>query len=333
MMRPVIHPAMHPVTSPATRARALSRSGRRERGLTLVEMMVALTVGLGVALTAARLLLLANGAWAAQMEDAALDDGGRFALALVAQAVRQAGHVDLAQLDAPATPDAPPARLAGLDARSLGKAAPGIEAPLPDAANGSDVLAVRFPGAGPAPDGDGSVASCAGFAMPQGEEGWSIFYVARNADGEAELRCKYRGAANWSADAIVTGVDGFQVLYGLDTDTPRDGVPNRYVNAAAIDALDAGLNLGADQQALRRQTHWKRVASVRVSLLLHGARPTRADASAAGAAFDLFGAGYADAVGDADPGTSLQVAAFPAALRRRERRLFTTTVALPAPAL
>lgn len=323
---------MRPVTRPVIRVQPGRRP--RERGLTLVEMMIALTIGLGVALIAARLLLLANGAWAAQMEDAALDDGGRFALALVAQAVRQAGHVDLAQLDAAAMADAPPARLAGLDARSLAKSSPGIEAPLPDAANGSDVLAVRYPGAGAAPNGDGSVTGCAGFATPQGEEGWSIFYVARNADGEAELRCKYRGDANWSADAVVTGVDAFQVLYGIDTDTPRDGVPNRYVNAAAIDALDAALGLGADQQALRRRTHWKRVASVRVSLLLHGARPTRAaDGAGAGAAFDLFGAGYAAAVGEADPGTSLRAADFPALLRRRERRLFTTTVAVPSPAL
>jgi type IV pilus assembly protein PilW len=307
------------------------RTPRRERGLTLAEMLVALTVGLAVVLGAGRLLAMASAAYAAQMEAAAVDDGGRYALDLIGRALRQAAWVDPAALAAGfgADPGTLPARLAGLDAHSLNKTTSAIDGPLPDAVNGSDVLALRYPGAGPAPDGDGSVLSCAGFAHAAGEEGWSIFYVARNAEGEAELRCKYRGASSWGADALVTGVDGFQVLYGVDTDTPRDFVANRYLNAAAIAALDAALGLGADAQALNRQTHWKRVVSVRVGLLLHGARPTRTDTQHLG--HDLLGAAYAaSGAATSDPGSSLQEAGMPAALRARERRLFTATVALPS---
>jgi type IV pilus assembly protein PilW len=223
-----------------------------------------------------------------------------------------------------------PARLAGLDARSLGATTPDIAAPLAGVANGSDVLAVRFPGAGAAPAGDGSVVDCAGFAVAAGEEGWSIFYVARSAGGEAELRCKYRGAANWSADAVVAGVDSFQVLYGLDTDTPRDGVANRYVNADAIRTLDAPL-AALPPQERNRQTHWKRVVSVRIGLLLHGARPARRDG--ASRTYQLFGATHAANAADGDVGTVLRESALPDALRRRERRLFSMTVALPAGAM
>jgi type IV pilus assembly protein PilW len=303
------------------------RSCTHERGLTLAEMLVALTVSLAVVLGAGRLLGLAGEAYAAQTEAAAIDDGGRYALELIARAVRQAAWIDPAQ--AGGDPAALPAHLAGLDARSLAKTTFGIDAPQPDAANGSDVLAVRFPGAGAAPDGDGSVLDCAGFAHPQGEEGWSIFYVARNADGEAELRCKYRGTSNWGADALVSGVDGFQVLYGVDTDEPRDYAANRYLNAAAIAGLDAALGLGADVEALHRQTHWKRVVSVRIGLLLHGARPTRREGGAL--AYALLGPAYASSgTVDADPGSSLHEADMPAALRARERRLFTATVAVPA---
>lgn len=312
--------------------RRLSHAGRLrscERGLTLVEMLVALTVGLAVVLGAGRLLALASEAYAAQMEAAAVDDGGRYALDLIGRAVRQAAWVDPAQ--AGANPGVLPARLAGLDARSLARNTPGIDAPLPDAANGSDVLALRFPGAGGAPDGDGSVLSCAGFAHAEGEEGWSIFYVARNGAGDAELRCKYRGTSSWSADALVGGVDGFQVLYGVDTDNPRDFVANRYLNAAAIAAMDTALGLGADVQALHRQTYWKRVVSVRIGLLLHGARPTRREGGAL--VYDLLGPSYAAAGGiDADTGSSLHESGMPPALRMRERRLFTATVALPAAA-
>jgi type IV pilus assembly protein PilW len=305
----------------------VKRSCTRERGLTLAEMLVALTVSLAVVLGAGRLLGLASEAYAAQTEAAAIDDGGRYALELIARAVRQAAWIDPAQ--AGGDPTVLPAHLAGLDARSLAKTSPGIDASQPDAANGSDVLAVRFPGAGAAPDGDGSVLDCAGFAHPEGEEGWSIFYVARNADGVAELRCKYRGTSNWGADALVSGVDGFQVLYGVDTDEPRDYAANRYLNAAAIAGLDAALGLGADVEALNRQTHWKRVVSVRIGLLLHGARPTRREGGALG--YALLGPAYASSGAvDADPGSVLYEADMPAALRARERRLFTATVAVPA---
>lgn len=314
-MKPALRPALHP----------------HQGGLTLPEMMVALTIGLVVLLAAARLLGLANGAYAAQAENAAMIDSGRYALEVVAHAVRQAAHADPLQLDLSAPVDVLPARLEGLDARSLGAATPGIAMPLADVANGSDILAVRFPGAGAAPAGDGSVLDCAGFAAAAGEEGWSIFYVAKNAAGEAELRCKYRGAGNWSADAVVGGVDSFQVLYGLDTDSPRDGVANRYVNADAIRALDAPLAALSPEER-NRQTHWKRVVSVRIGLLLHGARPTRHGAGHG--EFQLFGPAYAaDAAAAGDAGTVLHEDALPDALRRREHRLFSMTVALPAGAL
>jgi type IV pilus assembly protein PilW len=296
-------------------------------GLTLPEMMVALTIGLAVVLAAGRLLGLASSAYTAQTESAAMDDAGRYALELLGRTVRQAAHADLLQLDLSAPVDVLPARLAGLDARSLGSTTPGIDVPLAAVANGSDVLAVRFPGAGAGPDGDGSVVNCAGFTVAAGEEGWSIFYVAKNGSGEAELRCKYLGASSWSADAVVTGVDSFQVLYGLDTDTPRDGVANSYVNADAIRTLDTPL-AGLTPQERNRQTHWKRVVSVRIGLLLHGARPTRTDA--AKEEFKLFGAAHAAAAADGDAGTLVREASMPDALRRRERRLFSMTVALPA---
>jgi type IV pilus assembly protein PilW len=282
--------------------------------------MVALAIGLGIVLMAGRLLVHANGAYAAQAESAGVEDGGRFAVDLIGRAVRLAGAIDPDSVGDPAA-DGAPARLAGLDARSLSHATAGIDDPLPAAVNGSDVLAVRFPG-------DSGAVDCAGFPVAAGEEGWSIFYVARNGEGEAELRCKYRGAAHWSADAVVSGVDGFQVLYGVDTDDPPDGAANRYMNATAVDALDAGF-VGLSPADFNRRTHWKRIVGVRVGLLLHGNRATRSEPG--GARYDLLGAGYAAVAGTEDPGSSLDEAGMTPDLRRRERRLFTFTVALPAP--
>jgi type IV pilus assembly protein PilW len=296
----------------------------REAGMTLAELLVALALGLGVLLAGGVLMIGANRAYVAHEDAAGIDDGGRYALALIGRAVRQGAWVDWEHQGAAGPGVNVPAPLAGLDSRSLVKTSVGIDDAVLTAVNGSDVLAVRYAGAGPAPGGDGSVIDCAGFAVHEAKEGWSIFYVARNSDGVAELRCKYRGAANWSADAVVSGVDGFQVLYGLDSDTPPDGVPNRYVDASALAALDATLP-AAD---LTEKTSWKRVASVQVALLLHGERPSAAVQQPDG--YALFGPAYSLAQGASDPGVQLAAADLHAAGPAPSRRLFTAVFAVGA---
>jgi len=297
---------------------------RRQRGMTIPELLIALTIGALVTLFAGSLLGIANASYAAQLDAAAVDDGGRYALDLIARAVRQAGLRDWDAFDPAAGIDPlAPARIAGLDARSIARTGSGIDAALPDAVNGSDVLALRYHGAGPAPDGDGSAVNCAGFPVHALEDGWSIFYVAKNAQGEAELRCKYRGTSAWGADAVVAGVDTFQVLYAVDTDTPADGVANVYLNAAGVTALDAAYAPGP---ILQQHTHWKRVLAVRVALVLHGARPSYPPRETQ--VYDLFGLPYSDARRSDDAGTRLPEDDLAPALRLRERRQFATTVRL-----
>jgi type IV pilus assembly protein PilW len=296
----------------------------RQAGMTLAELLVALALGLGVLLAGAVLMSGANKAYVAHEDAAGIDDGGRYALALIGRAVRQGAFVDWEGHGGTGPDTDAPAPLAGLDGRTLARTTAAIEDPLANAVNGSDVLAVRYPGAGAAPDGDGSVIDCAGFPVHAAKEGWSIFYVARNADGLAELRCKYRGAANWSADAVVAGVDGFQVLYGLDSDTPPDGIPNRYVNAGAIAALDAALAPAERNE----KTWWKRVASVQVALLLHGERPSAAPLQPDG--YALFGPAYSAAHGASDQGVQLAQAGLRGQGPARSRRLFTAVFALGA---
>lgn len=309
----------------------MSRGPVRQRGATMAELLVSMAVGLVVLLAAGALLVSSSRSYAAQAEAAALDDGGRFALELIARALRQPAHRDWERVDLAAGLEgtAPPG-LAGFDDKTLGKASDGISDPLNGSVNGSDVLAVRFEGAGPAPNGDGSVTDCAGFPAHENAAGWSIFYVSRNGQGEAELRCKYRGADGWSADAVVSGVDGFQVLYGVDTDATADGVANRYVNASAVDALDAGLVLQGESDSEReqdrlRRTHWKRIVSVKVALLLHAAQPRQERAGRT--SYRLFGSAY-DAAAPGDRGTLLNEAALATDGRARERRLVVATVAL-----
>jgi type IV pilus assembly protein PilW len=309
----------------------LRRAVRRpcQGGATLPEMMIALALGMLLSLLATALLVTANAAYLAQYEAAGVDDGGRFALEIVTRAVRQAAFVNWEGGQA-GTADGP-ANVAGLDDRTLVRTSDGIDDPRTGAVNGSDVLALRFGGSGPASGGDGSVTSCAGFGVGEADDGWSIFYVARNADGEAELRCKYRGATGWGADAIVSGVDSFQVLYGLDTDEPPDGVANQYLNASMLNQLDAALVLTASDaparaRELQRRSHWKRVTSIRVALLTHGTKAVPGNWQPQW--YDLFGSAYGDAFGGLDPGTRLRLDQLPATLRPRPRKLFSQTILL-----
>jgi type IV pilus assembly protein PilW len=298
----------------------------------MAELLVAITLGLFVALAAGSLFGSGSAAYFAQAQSVEAEEGGRYAVDMIGRALRQAAWVDWEHADFGAVVgNDEPAPLGGLDARSVPKASQGIQDAVASQVNGSDVLAVRFHGAGAAPKGDGSVLDCAGFPVHENEEGWSIFYVARSAEGEPELRCKYRGTGGWGADAVIGGVDSFQVLYGIDTDEPADGVPNRYVNATAVNALDAALVLNGASAAerdadLRRRTYWKRVASVQYALLLRGARGGAAGSE--GAIYDLFGAAYGQNYGAADPGTRLREDALAAGALPRERHVYSATVAL-----
>ncbi|MGK5027751.1 PilW family protein [Janthinobacterium sp. RB2R34] len=315
---------------------------QHQAGMTLVELLVALGLGAMLMLASSTVLLSSSRSYLDQVESARLADNGRYAFDAIARALRQTAWVNWDASAAPSTHAAhDSANIAGLDAHGLGKNTDGISAPLAGSINGSDVLALRFYGTGEGAGGDGSVLNCAGFgigsASNEAQRGWSIFYVAQDdggvGDGEAELRCKYRsaGGSGWGADALIRGVDSFQVLYGLDTDTPPDGVANQYVNATTLDARDAALVLvGADQaereRDFHRRTHWKRVASVRVALLLHGSG--NLDAQPGPAQFDLFGPAYADAHGAQDPGVRIVPASLPPTRRGRLRHLVQATIVL-----
>lgn len=305
-----------------------------QAGLTLVELMISITLGFFVVLAAAALLLSTKAGYVTQDEGVHVQDTGRYAIETITRAVRQAAFENWDSAQAPVVTTAGmSANIAGFDARRV-NSGDGIASPTTSGViNGSDVLAVRFFGAGPAPKGDGTIVNCAGLAIPavtspataEKARGWSIFYVSQAGTGEQDLYCKYLGqekkdgSRNWEVTAIASGVDSFQVLYGVDTD--NDGLPNQFLNASAIDKLDK--DSGSDSNSL---TNWKKVVVVKLALLLRGSQNARSDTPTA--EYDLFGNDYADKYAATDVGTRIKESALPAAARNRVRKLFTATIQL-----
>lgn len=309
-----------------------------QEGLTLVELMISIALGLLVMLAATALLLSSKSAYTAQDDGTRIQDTGRFAAEIIGRSIRQAAYENWDRNDAPiVTAASISANIAGFDARSLKATTEGIASPLASNVNGSDVLAVRFFGSGTGEHGDGSMINCAGFgvaaAMSQDsadeERGTSIFYVARDADGEPQLYCKFHGKKGWVAQALARGVESFQVLYGIDTDA--DSLPNRYLNATALQALDDALVItGATAQEQRaernKKTWWKKVVVIRVGLLLRGTEKSRTDALTS--QYDLFGSEYGDLHASTDVGTRIIEARLPENTRNRIRKISMTTIQL-----
>lgn len=278
---------------------------RRQRGLGMAELLVALAIGMLVTLTAATLLLSAQASYVAHTDAARVDDAGRFALSVLERATRQTGFIDWEGDQAGGAAVGAPA-IVGLDAASLSSDSAGIDITRPAAVNGSDVLALRFDGNAPG-SGDTAMKNCAGASVPADGPGagWNIFYVANDGLGEPELRCKYRTGSGWNSDALVRGVDGFQVLYALDND-PVDNAPRRFISAGAVALAPDG---------------WRRVSALKVGLLLRGSQAGPARARR----YDLFGASDVDA---ADSGVRIEEDRLPEASRGLLRRVYTATVFL-----
>ncbi len=125
------------------------------------------------------------------------------------------------------------------------------------------------------------------------------------------------------------GVESFQVLYGVDTDA--DSLPNQFLSATAINALDDALILdGADAAAKaidkNKKTNWKKVVVIKIALLVRGSQSVRTDALTT--RYDLFGEDYSDANASTDIGTQIKESELPVKIRNRLRKVFTLTIQL-----
>lgn len=274
-----------------------------QRGVTLIELMVALVLGLLVVLTASAAFIASKQLFTADSETQGLQDSTRFASYLIKTVVRQAGYTDL-------TPDATKAdgtvSIASTFSMPQGSpsdtqnldlvGAANVEASSIDTSTGygtndsntnpgaSDTLLVRFFGranwvSGKANEADGTIINCIG--LPQTPPGatptmadrtWNLFYVAMGPANEPELNCKYRtDTGTFTTESIVRGVEVFKVMYGYDVD--NDGTPEKWLDAKQIasQTLTTTNDSCMKSSSCTNNDKWRKVVAVRVGMVLRSA--------------------------------------------------------------
>ena len=325
---------------------------RKQSGITLLELLVALGLGLIVVVIAIAALTLGQQGYRAVDATTALRDRERFATDLISRVIVQAGYQDFGAANvalrttAKALGDDPEPDVFGWNNAvyklpddlllSTGTKIttgnrPGDCGSVTDTSclNGSDVLLVRFQGVSFPSGGtsaDNTMINCAGLGEAgvvtgdSNERAISMFHVARGTNGEPSLYCSYYASGAWVSPApMIEGVETFQVLFGTD------GVTAATAPSTAAGTQDSVADrwLRADQltvagNAPATRENWRRVRAVRVGMVLRG--PVGSAQQSNTATFAPLGALYASS---ADAGTSLSVAA-----DRRLRLASTFTVHL-----
>lgn len=272
----------------------------RQRGTTLVELMVAAALGLVVVLVATATFVGSRQLFAANAQAQAVEDSLRFAAVVVRGIVRQAGYSDyapdrlgpdgtvvigsnanlMASTDDPSDLD-----IVGASNARVSFSGESHGSHNSRGVNGSDSLRVRFFGrsrvGGGDTEPDGTMVDCMGIAQAGPSDGepsladraWSFFFVAEAADKEPELYCKYRSDKEgaFRSEPLARGIEVFKVVYAYDGN--GDSVPERWLDAAQLEAI-AGSTAGINDE-------WRKVVGLRVGMVARSASgnsapPTRA---------------------------------------------------------
>ena len=271
---------------------------RTQPGFSLVELMVAMTIGLIITMVIGQLFVGNQRTYTVLYENARIQENARFAVAMLDREIRMAGfkRSECAVVDCFFDSGAN-AALAGANDGGT---------------NLSDSIQVQFFGSDntAATATDNSVVDCLGNSKRMTERVNDTFLIAPDpANGnEPTLFCQRAGDLA-PGTALVSGVESMEILYGEDSN-----------QADAMKSADRYLPQGDPSLQMDR------VVSVRISLLLRsqpGAAPS-IDARK----YNHFGSQYASgAVPPAgDLGSVFNAAG--ANLDTRLRRIFQTTIAL-----
>ena len=276
-----------------TRHGSAASARRRARGLTLVELMVAMVLALLVTLASLAALLSSVQGGKALEQAAQLRDSSRFGTELVRRIALQAGfesmiantvtregairwgggadpEPDVEGFNNALVPTVGDPTKAQHNSRTGG--CTGSDT---GCANGSDILIARFQGSSLGGTADGSVINCAG--DPVGDavtaelRPTSVFHVRTSASGEPTLVCSYTdGGGTVQHRELIEGVEVFQVLYGVDGVTPGAPLPPGAAPASMVQRYLRADQISITGQPAATRANWRRVRALRIGMILRG---------------------------------------------------------------
>lgn len=277
----------------------------RQIGLTMVELMVAMTIGLIVTFAVTSLYVSNQTTGRAQSGHAQMQDNARFAMGQIGRIVKQAGYYDAlgGTFNASGTYNPAPTDASG-NFSSPSIQASDVVAAVNDAAvssftasnglsilNGvtSDEFTIGFL-TGPQASSGNAMPDCLGNSVTVANTlVKNRFYISANTIGgvtRPTLMCDvtWNGVApsspNLSSGPVADNIERLQVLLGVDSD--GDGVPDSYVPPGS------GVTMS-------------QVVAMRIALLAR-TDPVYGQNRAEPASFNMFGSNYA---GTNDSGTTV----------------------------
>lgn len=245
-----------------------------QRGLTLIELMVAMVISILIVIVAASFYLSSSRIRATQDSAAQLQDTGRYITEILTKNIQQAGFQNYMWSSTagsslnrePLNGVNPDGTAMGPDISGFNNSAAGagtdngLHNRNTDRVNNSDTLAIRFQGMSSTVTtgtgtasvtslvADGSMIDCRGISQPApvgtpDDRVYSVFEVRMNGT-EPELRCKYKDRTTpntYISEVVARGVEVFQVMYGMDFN--NDSFPDQWLNAEEVDAVANRWNL------------------------------------------------------------------------------------------
>ena len=230
---------------------------RAMRGMSLIELMIAMTIGLIILMAVSSGYLSGLAMQRTHTDVSHLQESGRFAFDLLARAARHAGYRNTyAVYPGTATGGVPSEFcstgtlgsqiLAANDPATINPSAANLTGTTVTVLNSSDVLRVRYFGedniAGTA--ADGSVLDCLGNAVRRGGDLSApvedTLYVATDSTSdpsnpEPALFCR-NSTVGGVGTPLIPGVESMQILYGEDINA--DGRVDRYVPYSLVSDPD-----------------------------------------------------------------------------------------------
>ncbi|MBB4818603.1 type IV pilus assembly protein PilW [Pseudomonas alcaligenes] len=208
---------------------------KRQAGLSLVELMIGLTLGLILLLGVIQVFIASKQTFATNDAMSKLQENGRFGLEFISQSARLGGYLSPgASLDRPLPVEKEDCSINNHCAVNGGGSA-------------SDKVSFTFE----PPVIDGAKRDCTGATVPDNNLVTNTYYI-RPADANnpnSSLVCKSYNKTNGegSEQQLIDGIDALQVQYGVDTAGDSKSV-NQFVSSDRV-------------------TNWTKVIAVRIALL------------------------------------------------------------------